>query len=421
MPIHLTYLKDMFLIQKSFTNQIIKWCIPILVLLLFCACGSKKAIVHNPVSFGIAPKKLAVFMDGTTNNERSYTNVSKLYNLVSLQNNPNIGAAYLRGVGNGADFAGMITGAGIRGEVCNGYLYLAEHYDHKRKDEIYLFGFSRGAYAARIIAGMIHSAGIIDLSNIPRNKRLRFIKKIYNAHKGNKTLQERRNAVFEVTQQRVVYDDYKIEFMGLWDTVASLGIPDFKDDYYVEETKYHDQLCNVKRASQALSLNDNRGSIFTPSILSDDYLVQECMEINPQDIVNEVWFFGAHSDVGGGALNTNISGVSLNWMIGQLKEYELLSPTSAVYENRMDITNNPRNGFMKLFYPKKGRKLVFFTSKNGYKKEKLKLHHSVLDRLEGSLQTYEINLIKLFGECFKKNDKGGYDYLEDSECFDIVN
>ncbi len=392
-----------------------------IISIIFSACGSKKAIVHKPTSFEVVPKKLAVFMDGTTNNERSHTNVSKLYNLVSLQDNPNVGAAYLRGVGNGADFVGVLTGSGIRAEVCNGYLYLAEHYDHERKDEMYLFGFSRGAYAARILAGLIHSAGIVDLSKIPKDKRLKFIKKIYNAHKGDKTLQERRNAVFEVTQQRMDYDSYKIEFMGLWDTVASLGIPDYKDNYYVEETKYHDQLCNIKRASQALSLNDNRGSVFTPSILTDDYLVQDCKDVKPEEIVNEVWFFGAHSDIGGGSFNTNISGVSLNWMIGQLKEFELLPPSAAVYENRMDITNNPRKGFIKLFYPKKGRKLVFFTSRSGYKKEKLKLHQSVLDRLEGSLQTYEVNLVKLFGECFAKNDKGGYDYLETSKCFIVEN
>jgi len=389
-------------------------------LIFLSSCGSKKAIVHEPISLEAAPKKLAVFMDGTASHEGSHTNVSKLYNLVTLQNNPNVGAAYLRGVGNGADVAGMLTGSGIRGSVSNAYLYLAEYYDQERKDEIYLFGFSRGAYAARILAGMIHSAGIVDLSKIPKDKRLKFVKKIFDAHKGDKTLQERRNAVFEVTQQRVDYDRCKIEFMGLWDTVASLGMPDYKDDYYVAETKYNDQLCNVKSASQALSLNDNRGSVFTPSILVDDYLVQNCKEVKPKEIVNEVWFFGAHSDVGGGAMNTNMSGVSLNWMIGQLKEFELLPPSAEVYENPMDITNDPISGMMKLFYPKKGRKLVFFTSKNGYKKEKLKLHQSVLDRLESSLQTYEVNLIKLFGECFEKNEKGGYDYLEDSDCFTIV-
>ncbi len=403
----------MFVIKPTYA-------IIVFISLFLIGCGSKKAIVHEPVPFEIAPKKLVVFLDGTTNDESSHTNVSKLYNLVSLQNNLNIGAAYLRGVGNGADFVGILTGSGIRGEVCNAYLYLTEHYDHERQDEIYLFGFSRGAYAARILAGMIHSAGIVDIKAVPKDKRLKFIKKIYNAHKGDKTLQERRDDVFKVTQQHMDFDTYKIEFMGLWDTVAALGIPDYKDDYYVEETKYNDQLCNVKRAVQALSLNDNRGSVFTPSLLTHEYLVRDCNGIDPKDIAEEVWFFGAHSDVGGGALNTNISGVSLNWMINQIREYKLLPMETQVYENRHDVTNDPRKGFMKVIFPKKGRKLVFFTSSEGYKKEKLKIHQSVLDRLEGSLQTYEINLLKLFGECFEKNKKGGYKYLESSDCFEVV-
>ncbi|HEA21100.1 MAG TPA: DUF2235 domain-containing protein [Pricia antarctica] len=399
----------------------VKWLAFLYLAIVLSSCGSKKAILHEPVSSNVLPKNIAVFLDGTANNERSYTNVSKLYNLVTLQDNPNVEAAYFRGVGNGADFIGILIGSGIRGKVCNAYLYLAEHYDHERGDEIYLFGFSRGAFMARILAGMIHSAGIVDLRRIPKNKRLDFIKRIYNAHKGEKTIQERRDAVFEVTNQRLPYDSYKIEFMELWDTVASLGIPDYKDDYYVEETDYNDQLCNVKKASQALSLNDNRSSVFTPSLLSNEYLVRECKETNPKDIANDVWFFGAHSDVGGGALNTNISGVSLNWMINQLQEYALLPSNIKVYENQFDATNNPRKGFIKLFYPKKERKLIFFASEKGYKNEKLKLHSSVLNRLEGPLQTYEINLIKLFGECFEKNGQGGYDYLKGSNCFQVVN
>lgn len=409
----------------SFKSSFIRNCffssILIFIVLIFSGCGSKKAIVHNPKYEKTQPRKLAIFLDGTTNNESSHTNVSKLYNLVSLQNNPEIGAAYFQGVGNGFDFVGAMTGSGIRGSVCNAYLYLTEHYNHERNDEIYLFGFSRGAYAARILAGLIHAAGIVNISKIPKDKRLRLIKKVYNAHRGDKSLEKRREDVLKITGQSLDFDSYKIEFMGLWDTVAALGIPDYKDDYYVEETKLNDQLCNVKKAVQALSLNDNRGSVFTPSLLTHEYLVRDCKSINPKDVAEEVWFFGAHSDVGGGALNTNMSGVSLNWMIKQLKPYRLVPDYAEVYENRFDISNDPRKGFTKVIFPKKERKLVFFTSRKKYKDNMLKLHRSVLDRLEKSLQTYEINLIKLFGECFEKNDIGGYDYLKSSNCFIVEN
>ncbi|MGI9551841.1 MAG: phospholipase effector Tle1 domain-containing protein [Aurantibacter sp.] len=402
-------------------NRIFRVVLIFFALTLLGGCGSKKPIVHRPVQETESPKKIAVFFDGTASNEGSHTNISKLYNLVTLRKNANINAAYLEGVGNGADFLGILTGSGIRKEVCNAYLYLAENYDYRRGDEIYLFGFSRGAYTARILAGLIHSAGIVDLRAIPPKERSAFIKKIYKAHKGEKTLQDRRNDVFKVTQQRLDFDSYKIEFMGLWDTVESLGLPDYNDEYYVPKNGYLDQLCNVKRAAQALSLNDNRSSVFTPVLLNLEHLVKECSAVDPAEVANEVWFFGAHSDVGGGALNTNISGVSLNWMIAQIKEYDLIPEYAEVYENHLDVTNDPRKGFMKVIFPKKGRKLVFFTSMEGYKQEKLKIHQSVLDRLEGSLQTYEINLIKLFGECFQQNDKGGYDYLPESNCFTVVN
>ncbi|WP_024771381.1 phospholipase effector Tle1 domain-containing protein [Aquimarina macrocephali] len=389
-------------------------------LFLFSECGIKGPIIHSPLQLKNAPRKLAVFLDGTTNNESSYTNVSKLYNLTILQNNPSISAVYLRGVGNGGDLLGMVTGSGIKREVCNGYLYLAEHYNHQRGDEIYLFGFSRGAYASRILAGLIYVAGIVDVNHIPKNKRLQFIKKIYEAHKSKKSLQERREDVYKVTQQQIDPDIYKIEFMGLWDTVEALGIPKYNEEYYAPKNNYLDQLCNVKKAAHALSLNDNRSSIFTPVLLTQQRLVSNCINIVPEDVANEVWFFGAHSDVGGGYRNTNISGVSLNWMIDQLADYKLLPKHTRVYENRFDKTNNPSKGFIRLFYPKNSRKLSFLVSRDGYKTDRLKIHQSVLDRLKVSIQAYEINLIKFFGECFKKNTTGGYDYIEGIDCFTVV-
>ncbi|WP_299212331.1 DUF2235 domain-containing protein [uncultured Aquimarina sp.] len=394
-----------------------------LILLLYFACTGcaiKAPIIHNPIYNGKGAKKLAVFLDGTNNNEGSHTNISKLYNLTTLQQNPNVSAVYLRGVGNGADILGMVAGSGIRREVCKAYLYLAEHYNHQRKDEIYIFGFSRGAYASRILAGLIYVAGIVDVNDIPKEKRLQFIKKIYNAHKIKKTLEDRRKDVFKITGKLLNPDDYKIDFMGLWDTVAALGVPKYDEEYYAPQNNYFDQLCNVKKVVHALSLNDNRSSIFTPVLLTQQRMVSTCPEIKPENIANEVWFFGAHSDVGGGYRNTNISGVSLNWMIRQLEPYQLLPSDTRVYEDRFDKTNNPSKGFVRLFYPKSSRKLSFLVSKNGYKKEKLRIHKSVLDRLKVSLQTYEINLIKLFSECFEKNQIGGYDYNTDSDCFIVI-
>lgn len=391
-----------------------------LIGILFLSCRVQQPFAHIPTQLSDSSKKLAIFIDGTASNESSHTNISKLYNLTTLQNNSDISALYLRGVGNGADLLGIITGSGIKKEVCNGYLYLTEHYNHSRKDEIFLFGFSRGAYAARVLAGLIYVAGIVDVNDIPKNKRLKFIKKIFDAHKKGENLEERRKNVFAITKQHIIPENYKIEFMGLWDTVEALGIPKYKEEYYNPNNDYFDQLCNVKKAVHVLSLNDNRSTMFTPVLLTQERLTLTCSNIKPEDVANEVWFFGAHSDVGGGAKNTNISGVSLNWMIQQLSDYKLLPNDSAVYENPFDKTNNPSKGFTRMFYPRSSRKLSFLVSKNGYKKEKLNIHYSVLDRLELSLQDYEINLIEIFSECFEKNDSSGYDYIEESNCFNVI-
>ena len=134
-----------------------------------------------------------------------------------------------------------------------------------------------------------------------------------------------------------------------------------------------------------------------------------------------IWFFGTHSDVGGGNLNTYLSGVSLNWMLEEMREYDLLPVNASVYENPLDRTNNPRKGILKLFYPNKSRKLVYFTSRQNYRDSKLKIHKSVLDRLEYKMvKTNEITLLEFFGECFVKNDRGGYSYLENADCFTVI-
>ena len=407
--------------KRPFSNKIV-WLGLLLIslCLILSACNTRKGIIHNPDADKEQARKIVVFIDGTRSKEESYTNISKLYNLVTLQNDPKITAIYLRGVGNGADVAGMILGSGVRKEVSKAYLFLAEHYNRSRGDEIYIFGFSRGAYAARMLTGFIYTAGIVELDQIERSKQQSFVRNMFDAQKGQMSLAERRSAVRQITGQDIDPDDYKLEFLGLWDTVASLGLPDYDDNYYVPETKFLDQLCNVKRASQALSLNDNRGSVFTPALLTHSILKENCQEIDLDEVVNEVWFFGTHSDVGGGKYNSYLSGVSLNWMINEIKPYGLLSPNASVYENRYDKTSDPRQGFYKIVYPKSSRKLVYFASLEDFRDKKLKIHQSVLDRLEYRVKTNEITLLEFFGDCFEKNQKGGYSYQADANCFDIV-
>jgi len=389
----------------------------IIILIVFTSCVSTKTAYHIPVSKTETPKKLLVFMDGTMNNASSYTNVSKLYNLSILQDKSNVTAAYVTGVGNHG--IGLMTGVGIGKTVREAYLFLSNNYQPERNDEIYIFGFSRGAYAARILAGLIHVAGMTDLSNIPEEDQFKYIKKIYLAYRGDQTIYHRRKDIQLITNKKPI--SVSIEFMGLWDTVEALGIPNFKENYNIPNKNYIDQLCNIKRASQALSINDDRATIFTPKLLTEEYLTSKCEKpVDINKIVNEVWFAGAHSDVGGGYGDTEVDAVSLNWMINQLKPYNILPEHTKVFEDPYGLIHDPANGFIEIFYKRKFRNISYYAENSSYNNGKFKIFRTAVERLNNDkilpLQDFEYNLQAHYSNCFKLLENGGFDFIGGGDC-----
>ncbi|MGR6874132.1 phospholipase effector Tle1 domain-containing protein [Pseudomonas sp. HK3] len=379
------------------------------------------AINHQPKGDESTAKNLAVFLDGTANSESSYTNVAKLYNLTTLQNNTNIRTSYIKGVGTDGKVLGMAMGWGVGHDVREAYLFLVNNYQHTRHDEIYVFGFSRGAYAARILAALVYVAGIPDLSSLKNDKeRYNLINDIYDAYKGDKTLQERRDAVASVLKYRPVPRD--ITFLGIWDTVEALGTPDYTENYKEPNARYEDQLCNVKKAAHALAIDDDRARIFTPILLTSQHLVSTCDFIVINDVVDEVWFSGAHADVGGGYDDTNISGESLNWMITKLKKYDLLPEGSSVYADYLGKTHDPEAGLFSLVYRQRSRDLSGYVEHTPYYKNKLNIHRSVLKRLEHKKpQDFEFQWMDKpsFKNCFTQTSCG-LNYKPESECFNII-
>jgi uncharacterized protein (DUF2235 family) len=385
-------------------------------------CASNTAINHIPISSNEIPRKLAVFLDGTANDEGSHTNIAKLHNLTTLQDKTNINTSYIKGVGTDGEVIGMITGRGIGKDVREAYRFFAENYNYDRGDEIYIFGFSRGAYAARILSALINVAGIQDIQCIPKKDRKEYIKEIYGAYKNKKkTIEERREDVRNVTGHTPV--PVKIEFLGLWDTVEALGWPDYKEDVVLENPRYADQLCNIKRAAHAVSIDDDRARIFTPILLTRSYLICQCeVEIDINDVVDEVWFSGAHSDVGGGHKDTNIDGVSLNWMLKKIEPYHLVPSGSKVYADYKGVTHDPESGAFGLIYHKLNRNIPLYTDDTEYNNKRLRIHQSVLDRLSLiPVKKYESEWFKSdkYKKCFQVTEDG-YDYLQEKDCFDVV-
>ena len=395
----------------------------ILILILTCSCSGNKTVFHEPIPTANKAQKIAVFIDGTANNEESYTNVSKLYNLSTLQSSKNTRAIYITGIGSSdGSLTRMIYGWGTQEDVVDAYLFLIDNYSKERNDEIYLFGFSRGAYAIRILAGIIYVAGIPDLSHLNAKEKKHFANQLFRIQKGKYSIQTRRDRLIKKLGTIAVSNSVEIEFMGLWDTVEAIGIADFKEEYKTPNIKYVDQLCNVKKVAHALSLNDNRATVFTPILLSHQGLINNCKKVSIPEIVNEVWFFGAHSDVGGGYMDTNMDGISLNWMLSELKPYHLIQNVDMVYEQINDKSHNPKLGFAGLFYPRRDRNLKLYSNDSLYNNGKLKIHSSVFERLKYPINAYEQNLVKPsnFKDCFNYSEENGYQYIKSTNCFEVI-
>lgn len=366
----------------------------LLVIMAFVlsACSSTQSTVQpQQVDFTKEAKSIVVFFDGTANDEASRTNVSKLHNLVSLQNRKDIHSIYIQGVGTSGlapdKLLGMGLGFRIGEDVREGYKFVSQRYNHESGDKIYVFGFSRGAYAARIFAGLIEIAGIANIRGLTDSDSDDLIKDIYEAYKGDMLRTEREKRVQAIEGLSVRHAE--IEFMGLWDTVAALGFPDYSENFDPErgrlEDKYFDQLCNIKKAAHALSIDDNRATAFTPTLLTLPELTKHCnlsREIDIHDVVEEVWFAGAHSDVGGGYHDTDIDGVSLNWMLGKIRPYNIVPPNAQVIENPNGKIHQPGSGGgLGLIYRNQNRHIQGYMDAAGYPNNKLPIHVSALERL----------------------------------------
>ena len=411
--------------------------------LILSACSVKPKIISPETN--TPPRKLVIFFDGTANDEASDTNIKKIHSLISLQNKKDVGTFYIEGVGANGKIAGMMTGWGTGHRVKLAYGYLLKNY--QEGDQIYLFGFSRGAYSARILASLLYHAGLPATQLSDKVSESDIAEKLYDAFKGDMLSTDRRSAInsvikeYNIPKLKTAY----VEFMGLWDTVEALGTPNYEEDFIKPNRRYGDQLCNVKKAAHALSLDDNRARIFTPILLTKKHLLEQCdkdingnkWSANNKSIshrlnttVEEVWFTGAHADVGGGYQDALLSGVSLNWMIRQLTsvDQKLLSPKTEVRSDPEEAVHDPEKGpLWGTLYRKRWRNFMNYAANSPYNNGRLKIHHSVITRLQKPERLKDPNskpresqwrLVTSFPSCFGKqpNAKGGYNYKRTAQC-----
>lgn len=295
-------------------------------------------------------RRLIVCCDGTWNfpeqsdqNVESPTNVVKVARGVKPLTATGVSQVvfYHNGVGVTSDrFFGGISGAGLSQIIMELYGFLVDNYT--KGDEIFLFGFSRGAYAARSLAGLIRNCGILKKSNADQ------IGEAYALYR-NSDEDCRPGGPVAASFAKKYSREVRLKFVGVWDTVGSLGIPDPALHFLVADSvNFHDTTLSgvVESAYHALALDERRRA-FAPC------LWHKQADAPPGQILQQVWFSGVHSNVGGGYADAGLSDVALDWMIGRAEYHSLEFDhdylSEVVKPNPEAMMRNSKTGLYKIF------------------------------------------------------------------------
>ncbi len=360
-------------------------------------------------------KNIVICADGTGNTtiKGRGTNVFKLYEAVDQVGHrlrpalrPQV-ALYHDGVGTeSVKWIRALTGAtgwGLSRNVKQLYGELSRVY--APGDKVFLFGFSRGAFTVRTLAGFINACGILDLSKYPTNRA--FNKGVEDAYREyrqgynswltglfykTRTLDEQRLAELRARFSVPIpewQDDLHgnlIEFMGVWDTVDAVGLPVRAAEVVntvIYAFKFHDRTLNasVGHACHALALDEERHS-FAP------VLWDETKSAHPERI-EQVWFAGVHSNVGGGYPRQGMSLVALEWMMAKAEAYGLrfIDAEREFYRYHADVDDkmyDSRAG-LGVFYRWRPRDVEALCAKNGVTP---KVHRSVFERIARNTEGY---------------------------------
>jgi uncharacterized protein (DUF2235 family) len=269
-------------------------------------------------------KRLVVCCDGTWNrpDEESPTNVAKMALAIADQDGETPQRVlYHRGVGTGRfdRVRGGGFGWGLSRNVRDCYRYVVANYDPG--DELFLFGFSRGAYTARSTVGLIRNAGILRREHADR------VDAAYRLYRGRGDDRHPNGIESTLFRRSYSHDEIDIRFVGVWDTVGALGVPGVPKRLSGRLWAFHDtQLSSrVERAYQALAIDERRRP-FVPSI----------WHRSPDDdrTLEQRWFAGVHSDVGGGYVDCALAEIALWWMAGRARAAGLALEPDHLVETR---------------------------------------------------------------------------------------
>jgi uncharacterized protein (DUF2235 family) len=282
-------------------------------------------------------KKLVLFLDGTWNDPDDKTNVFRLSRaLADTDSDGNRQLSfYQKGVGTKflTRLLGGAVGAGLSNNVQEAYAWLVKHYEDN--DEIFIFGFSRGAYTARSVAGVIINCGLLH------NGAVLTTNQVYERYQRGKDEVPYYKLEYQSrhSPEKVKLKDIellkccrrvKIKMIGVWDTVGALGVP-WTEVPWIGRRNFYFHNTNlsvlIENSFHALAMDEHR-SPYSPTLWTKfKPLVDKTLEIKPKEptaetiepfpptqTIEQRWFIGAHSNVGGGYKNDTLMSIPLNWM-----------------------------------------------------------------------------------------------------------
>ncbi len=257
-------------------------------------------------------KRIVIACDGTWNRpeedpEKDHpTNVLKLARAVAPADTEGVQQVvfYDWGVGSYHDkVKGGAFGAGIDKNIMDAYRFIVQNYDPE--DELFLFGFSRGSYTVRSLAGMLFNCGVL------RRPKANLIQRAYDMYKDREVHPD--DATSDRFRRRnSVRTDLRIRFVGVFDTVGSLGVPFRMFGFLNEKHLFHDNKIGpiIDCARHALAIDEQRDD-FEPTI----WKKRRGLDLR------QLWFAGVHSDVGGGYApddrGRTLSDIPLEWVMGE--------------------------------------------------------------------------------------------------------
>lgn len=261
-------------------------------------------------------KRIAIFADGTWNSPEQDHDSNVLRMAQALM--PVAGTSakpveqisfYDWGVGSDRQkLMGGLTGAGIDKNIMDCYRFIVHNYEPG--DQLFFFGFSRGAYTVRSLGGFIRNCGVLKRENARRISEAFLLYR-----KRSKSSGPTETEATDYRSRHAVADITPIEFVGVWDTVGALGIPvPFWGTLGKREFLFHDTAPSriVQHARHAVSIDENR----------EDFDATLWSEKPGLDLL-QMWFPGVHSDVGGGYEDRGLSDCALDWILGEAEKFGL--------------------------------------------------------------------------------------------------